>query len=528
MYTLSTGGNLEEALPSLSAKLTTLRDKALGAAAAVKGGLTSAAASARAGLNSIAESAGQAAEGAGKVLAAMALLAYGTNAILKANDDWAQSVARLQKTLEDLGETVADTFGPDASKFIDDFNVGLAYLGDLAARGVGPALAGLRSILASFREMPEVKFLLKLAQGDLAGAFLEVVGEGEPPNLKPYVDQLIAAYKGLQDAHTDAMNHAYTVFKRIKDGVSDIEGKTKEVDTPLGKALDPVVDALLKLSFQIDRMPDIVQGLTDAVVPMQQIIQDLTIGLAAGAVNQANDALSGGLTGILEAFGGPLGSLVAAVLGLLKNLPDLAAGLMGEVIALVTDLPNQLGNLLGVVLPNIIAYGIPQLITGFVTLIPRLVLGIIGAIPALVGAMVNLIPQLLADLVIELKGLFSYVFGGQFFREMGEAVGAAVQQLVASLNVLGIGGGAQAQEHKFLGVKIPFFDKFQDSAGTVTRTGLAVVHRGEQISGRGGGGGVTIGAIHVHGVQDPRRFVEQLRNQLGAYGLGLSLDPRTP
>jgi hypothetical protein len=81
-------------------------------------------------------------------------------------------------------------------------------------------------------------------------------------------------------------------------------------------------------------------------------------------------------------------------------------------------------------------------------------------------------------------------------------------------------------------MRLPFFD----TGGDVARTGLAVVHQGErvltrdEVQGRSGGKSSGGSGMSIHGgitvvAPDPRRFAQRLRESLGDYGIGLSLDP---
>ena len=85
-------------------------------------------------------------------------------------------------------------------------------------------------------------------------------------------------------------------------------------------------------------------------------------------------------------------------------------------------------------------------------------------------------------------------------------------------------------ERRFLGIRIP---QFQDGTRFVGRTGLAVVHRGESITPRGGapafagapaasGGPVSITINGLVGDDQLRRLSAELRRIQGVGGLGES------
>jgi hypothetical protein len=260
--------------------------------------------------------------------------------------------------------------------------------------------------------------------------------------------------------------------------------------------------------------------------------------------------LSGGASGAIGGLGaaGPVGAAIAAVV----TLPDVLRGIddtIGGLVGMFEDLPAALTTALEETVPAILE-SIPQLVSAVLQAaieIPGIVL---EAIPEIVAGLVGMLPDLisgLVDAVVKLgQEVLSSMLSGGLFVAIGEGVWNALNDMLngvpqkiaeAILRVFEpllkpfrdkegrfLGTDLRAEGGRSLfGIELPSFAR---GTSEITRTGVAVVHRGEEIRRPGQartGGAAPV--IHVHGATDVREVVRQVRAVLGgdygpSYGTG--------
>lgn len=270
--------------------------------------------------------------------------------------------------------------------------------------------------------------------------------------------------------------------------------------------------------FPVDEMRQAVRdGVKDADA-------DRAVGRGTGLLQ----AGMGGMSAVLATMvGGPWGALLATAntaarsFGGTEEEPGWMVRLIDEMMSVEQDFFREFESFLDQ-LPERIAK-IPGMVEAISTLPLKIAMSLIEHSPELLASLIEVMIELpfivikgFAEALSNLPEDFAIAFA-KAMEGLGGRVG----------DTLGIHMGAQAKasgDRELFGIHIPKFDRFSESPGMITRTGLAVVHRGEEI-GPPRRGAVSIGQIHVHGVQDAQRFVEQLRAKLGTRGLGLSLEP---
>lgn len=514
LYTLNIAGNLQAAIPKLSASLSTLKDRATAAGAAV----TSSLGSARTKMNELGTATGEVAEGAGKALAGMAALAYGVDQVLRLNREYEHASNRVVQVVKDLGKTIADTFGPKVKGFLDDFGIGLAYIGTLITKSIIPSFSLLRSVVAAFAKT-EMSPFLKFAAGDYKGALLDIV---EPEKRKVGVQngavidtkEINEALKALASAHKEALEAAKKAWINVQNDANP-GGVKSTLISGNGDVLSGVQSALREAIFGgiaagIQQARDgraIAAALSKTAgnvaasgagalaalgsIDYAKMGNTLKVALAASGINTLHEDLAGGLQGVLGAAG-PYGAAVGAGISILQDLPGMGRELIGQVVDTLTELPGQIGEFLQEVIPELIQ-SLPTIVAAFVSLIPILIAETLKAIPLIVKAFIDMFVQAITDALSFFKG---DGVSHPFFRDDPD----------------------QRAGFHSAGIKLPGDPGYNPATGMRGRGG-----------GRSrGGGGISIGAIHVHGIQDERRFSDRLRSRLGSYGLGFSLDPRKP
>lgn len=506
LYTLSTGGDLKSALPGLASGLDKVRDEAVKAKNAVADMGTKG----REAINSFGEGIGEKAEN---------MMAFGemvkgaveaVNGLLEANDDYARSVAGLSSEFAKLKEGVADAIGPSVGKFIDAFTLGLVYLGNLIPDVLGTAFGfvqdGLKDLVIFVQEVVhQLGYIWEAFKSGTEINFDQVLMDLQGANALLVID-FQTAVDDMAKAQADALEAARQAWLSQSKIPTSPGGSSTAALAATGSSIDEQ-RANMMLGHSPSNAPDAAAAETTAAV------EELTTAVKGQGLENAQalaGAVTGGLSSIMSAFaGGPVTALIEGILQILQD-PTILQGLFENVLDIYTNLDTMILGVLEGVLPEIIE-AIPDLIAGFAT---------IG--PAVAVALVEAAPEILASLIlaiVELPIAFALAIADLFGGAIEAIVGLA--KAFGGDGILGTNLGADADTKRILGVKVPFLD----GGGTITRDGLAYVHKGERVVPAGSSYNSSIGAINLYGVNDMRRFAEELQSKLGGYGLNLSLTP---
>ncbi len=252
------------------------------------------------------------------------------------------------------------------------------------------------------------------------------------------------------------------------------------------------------------------------------------------------------LPGILTEAGtralGPLGAQLVP----LAQIPSLITASLGVYQSLTQtfeDLPETIGTVFREQLPELIelAATLPQVVVEGLGRLPgEIVSSLPEILPALASAVAQGVWYLFGGLTVDLfRSLADVLFDGlgtKIVDGFKEAVTDLVGRITAPFEdkegrFLGTNLNAAKGAVSVFGLEIP---RFASGTPMIEREGLSFLDVGERVltakenaeRGRGGGGGgvsIQIGA--VHGVQDARAFLRELREILGTTGgLGESLD----
>lgn len=552
VYTLSAAGNLGTASAGLSKGLDDLRKKAVAATAATTEMAAKTVAASRAGINSIGEQAKVASEGTFKALAGIALLGYGIDKILSKNKEWTASTGRLKKTFNDLGESIAASVGPSASKFVDAFNIGFVYLKSILLDGIVPALSLVQDTFSKMTGLAKTGFEIwkSIFSGDFDGAaslierqqssFVDLLKSTETKAreisfasekarqaaLSKYIEIRLAqktddvkVSKTSSSASTSewgASDSAAAMHASIGQASESARETAARDDEQAAKDLADWHTRAEMMHASIGSLGD---ATTDATTKFQRFTA--TIGKAVAA-SSSYTSINTPIDAIGQA--GPYGALIAALVNLVKDLPETMLTGFQDFYNIIGDVGSNLEQVMGPITEQIVN-SIPQVVAKVATLVPEIMIATISSIPSTIEAVINAAVQILPALVAAFGNLVSETLGK--FGNVGADENGQGGHFIFQTNL----GKKDAEVHRFLGVHVgnPFGRTKLADGGEVTRTGLAVVHRGETFSG------VNDRAVNTtnnsRSIQanfyaaDPRRIAESLRYLSGDYGIGLTTEP---
>lgn len=503
LYSLKLGGDLAAKLPSLSAGLQKVGRSAQETTASVAAAGTS--------LRGAAQQGEQASAGLFRAAAAFTFAGVAIHQTLKSNEEYQQSTVRLVNELGRLRASIADAIGPGVAKFIDSFTIGLTYIATLVTGTVGPAFTTLMGIVDIFTERvgESLRAWKLIFAGDFAGAAGIIAGHKEA--FQAILAEAKLGFNAIDKARDTAFTAAFNAWREQVDGIKDVaDGVRQTVAETKAIAVAPPPQARITSSTSI--------------APDQATVTPVVSGLdKATAVLEGMGTDTASILKMIPVYG----QFLSAIWSLVSQMEATSKNVMRELIDFGTNLDDQLDATITQI-PDMLIRALPDLVASLITLIPRLILDLVASGPLLFASLI----EALIDMP---KTIASSFF--QMFAEFWARIKASLDRVTGVLSnkdgqFLGTGLGARSEgNRRFLGIRIPKLD----TGGTVTRSGLALVHRGEEFSGvgrhrqpLGGGGSVTNHVtFNVTPTQDVDRFVREVRARLGTLGVGLTLDPRT-
>ena len=317
---------------------------------------------------------------------------------------------------------------------------------------------------------------------------------GKPKPTKASTGKAPEGYIGSQ-AHKDALEVA-------RQGVAATNDLNVQIDELI---LDLAAggDMTRQNTAAIERMPGEIGGAMDESLRRAGAESARQTMNLIGVVSQS-------LIGVLD--------LPAQLRDIIREIPQHLVGALSATLDLYSEsIPDAIRAIVSEI-PNMILTIGPQLVLSFATLGPRIAL------------------EITAAMVHGIASLFSPEFWIRAARSFAAAVGQEINDI---LNPFRSGGAlgtnlspAKGEQARFLGIKLPKFDIAMQRPVTLTQTGLAVVHKGEEIRAAGsatvagGGGGLH---VHVHGAVVGRNAAQELarmlQRELGTRGSGASLAP---
>ncbi len=422
--------------------------------------------------------------------------------------------------------------------------------------------------------------------GLVSGAIETQIADGEKLNeIRTTEAQLVkdgTAYAEREASAREAVNQTITDGLEETRKLNDERRKQAEADRAAekaqreaaaqfiadlraqGKEWKALGEAIGEAAEQRKIWDDAMAGVAD-LGPAAAPLANMDFSGAAGAISGGAGGIVGGaLKGISAAGGdgvmvalattGPVGAAIAT----LVSLPGIFDGLLDTVSDLVgtfTELPSEIGRTLTETIPGILG-GLGDLVTSIVGAALDLPGILMDAVPELVSSIVQLVPNLIGDLVtmfaeklpqmfvqaIEFLlsgGLYGAIARGvwdglnEVFNDFPQKIADKLGEMLSKVlnpfkdkegDFLGTNLTAEGGR-RIAGWDLPSFDR---GTSEITRTGIARVHRGEEIRRKGEGpsrGAAPV--INVYG-PDTREIVRQIRELLGGdhgagYGLGDAL-----
>ncbi len=530
LYVLNLAGDAAAKLPSLSAALTKIKNGALEAKVAV----ASIGTSGRAALAGLADEGGKAAEGAFKAGAGFAAAGIAVHTLLKNQEDYAQSTARLVTESKKLGTALAEAIGPKVASFIDSFTIGLVYIANLVGGVVGPAFGILMDLIGRFNEriLVSIEAWKMIGRGDFAGAKEALLSHRSA--WADMIADIKKGFDGIQTARDNAFKAAFEAWRRQTDEISDIAGEirqsyasvagTTEAGARVGAGGVGVGGTKLPTGQQVT------ERIGAEVVQVESPVQTAKTHEVVQGVSGVIGAVSGGTTAILGTLG-PIGAFIGALLDILANIDGLIEGIQNTVFDIVTGLADSLDRIVGDLAVNLEKM-LPKMVSSIALLIPQLIASIISSAPLIFAEAIKsafAIPGMI------IKG-FGELFA-DFPKKLGEAIAEAIKTLGKVFTnddgkFLGtsLAGKGNEGNRSFLGIRVP---RNGSSERTSIETGGGTVDRSpprdrpqHQARTRGDSGRTKPNIeINVSGIRDPDQLVREVRKRLGPYGVNLSLDP---
>lgn len=485
----------------------------------------------------------------------------------KAAGDWQRNMAELQMVFDGFKAGLVDFFGGAGG--IGDFTLGIITAGTFlngffAGLFEGVAIEFDRFIGYMTSQVTNFMTILDALKRRDIGAAGRALAQGFG-NLGSY----LAGGDPLSNVLKAAGNRAMADVNAIVP--SFIEGRAAMAAAggaggagapgagaqgPRGESREKPVFVDIDMSEDLAKMAEIVEtrsggrnvGKEDAAERMAELLGQLRTG--AGA---AGSFLSGDLAGLAGMAGGPVGSVAAMAIPLLQQLGDVGAAGVKDAIAenarsIIAGI-RELPELISEVIPDLVAEIVPEFVTALLESLPELIAAQYKLVANLIILQFVRLPQAIAQAFTEafiklwenIRSFFSDLFTvekGEVGRTAGKAakgalrVGAAVATFGLSevgLAVLrGVDNGLENSGRKGL----PGFA----TGGHVTHDGVYRLHRNEYVvpangaapSGAFGRGGGGVGGINFFGPvygghEGKRELIRELRQMLGAGGLGESL-----
>jgi len=499
-----------------------------------------------------------------------------------ASGEWERAMADLGMVVEAQTAKLFSAFGGDGiGGLIDDFTAGIQFMGDVAIPLVKGALGSLMDTFIGFK--------ILITEGTDAWTEFTVESAAARTSIADLPELLTAASERLMEFRKgqretrDATREADAALKAL---IASLGSSSDEIET-LTETLDPAAVALAEFVAEFGEM-DAIGGSVDSLrASVAHLFADMGDGLSvadslqmelidlgralreesitadeyAHAVANVNGQLSaltatasgasggglgialdiggglaggdvgGALTSALSAFLGPLGGLIGGAVQTLATIGERGAdAILDDVISFVE---------------NVFA-GLPEI----AQIIQELPLRLLKALP---GILQGLLEGLLSGegLAIWMEGIRYLLMElpGALFDTFKTAISEGLAQLWADFVAWWESAGGAAREYVTAGEDDRrLFGNLWDDAtegiaemfsfdkgGRVSRTGLAVVHRGERIvqpgaaaggsarAAMGGGGGVnvTINSMITDRNAIPR-LVRELERVYGDYGRSTS------
>jgi len=451
---------------------------------------------------------------------------------------WQRSMANLGMVLKAFPQQLNDALGVDSVEVLNVFTTAVSFVGTLVTEVVAQVVRNVGHLGAVLEGVFSFGLTGKV---DAFKVAMDAANEN--------VDTLAGLFDKAADAaqqtadEVERLGRATSATGRTGGGggggfklppatEAAVDKAATAATEKASQALDAVGQAAQDSAAAFaDDWSQLMLALDQAVVELESIsTMDMRVANASRAVMEVGPAATSAVTG--DVTGAITGGMTLA-----GGSAAAAAGPVGMVLSALTSIGSMGGadgvedamaewgqNLLDGIeaLPEIVGKVIPEFIVGMVESLPAV---IIEAIPALIGAQGKAFRKLFVELPFYFaKGVWDGL----------TAWWDKVRSWVENLFSLAKDGGVVDQTKSWLNDVTG--GRVFEQGGFVDRTGLAMVHAGEQVvpagstanaaqaSRMGVGGGVTVQVNTA--VLDPDTIpalVRLINEQLGDYGRGLAV-----
>ncbi len=323
----------------------------------------------------------------------------------------AEGLANKFLVTQNLGKT---TFGELASSIgtvaptanaagvsVDDL---LASVASLTANGIGTseAMTGMKAALSNIikptadaQKMAEklgIDFSTAALQGKGWAGFLEEIKAKTGGN----TDQMASLFGSVEALNTVLTLTSDQGMSLMGETLDEMSSNTTALDDAYGTMTDTFDGAVAKIKTNAQNLgiavyEDLKEPLTDTAKSAVTAFQGLQNAFAAG-----------GLSGLVEAFGGVFATLLSSIAEAAPQLVELATSLLSSLITGIQDnLPTLMSSASSIIesLVGGIMTLLPEIVTTGVSLLGSLIQGIADTLPALIPQAVEMVIALVQGLI---------------------------------------------------------------------------------------------------------------------------------
>ena len=338
---------------------------------------------------------------------------------IERTEEWNLALFELKALFDGLVDSIDGAFG-GVGQLIQNFTLGVTTAA-VFFRGILGSLK--RQIIETMQPMFDLKDAFS-SDGQTASAARSRLAFGFATGFEGSTFDANAMMKQALGEAAEAINTIIPWFLELRGEVRETAQHIGNLNPELKKAAINWVD--IDLSDDQAEMDNIKE--LELSPDAQRMINQ---GELAQNVQNVTSTIQGGLSTVLSTFGGWVGKIIAAIIDIVKVLPDLLKGAPGEVRNMLQKLPEIFGEGASTFIKESVIDNsdiLPTIVKGILDALPQTTESLIRAFPkALISAM-GVFPRIFVELVKHMGTIIP-----TFINEMIPAIGDAAKELVNEL-----------------------------------------------------------------------------------------------